>query len=274
MYYIFEGSITYIDDSAGLAAQQNLTIGRTFTTIFLVDTTESGTSTSLSMYPIYNQKYTQIFTDTTYANGITKDYFFTDLISLPLINGSAWGDRGTIEENNGYFLTNTGTQNQFHLLGSNSPTTTGAITELTAYYQQVSELTIGKEFNYSEVAATNDGGTYLKTTLYGTATLVDIFDNITTEYSLVFNDIINEALNNIFTSNIANITDITTSVNISIIGGEYSINGGAWTSAPGTVSNLSPVLLRQTSAATGSTQTDAVLTIGGVSATFSVTTRP
>ncbi|MCW8924526.1 MAG: hypothetical protein OQK69_13020, partial [Gammaproteobacteria bacterium] len=75
-------------------------------------------------------------------------------------------------------------------------------------------------------------------------------------------------------TNSIQVSGITDDAPISVTGGEYSIDGGAWTSAPGTVSNLSRVLLRQTSASTNSTQTDTVLTIGGVFATFSVTTKP
>ncbi|MFC1589026.1 beta strand repeat-containing protein [Pseudomonadota bacterium] len=81
-------------------------------------------------------------------------------------------------------------------------------------------------------------------------------------------------LNTLYTStNSIGVSGIKVDAPISITGGEYSIDGGAWTSASGTISLFSRVFLRQTSASTGSTQTDAVLTIGGVSATFSVTTK-
>ncbi|MCA1807526.1 MAG: hypothetical protein LC687_06745, partial [Actinobacteria bacterium] len=60
---------------------------------------------------------------------------------------------------------------------------------------------------------------------------------------------------------------------ISITGGEYSIDGAAFTSAPGTVNAFSRVFVRHTSASLGGVKTDTVLTIGGVSATFSTTTK-
>jgi uncharacterized repeat protein (TIGR02543 family) len=60
---------------------------------------------------------------------------------------------------------------------------------------------------------------------------------------------------------------------ILVTGGEYSINGGAFLSAPGTVNNGDTVTLRKTSSGSYSTQSDAVLTIGGVASVFSVTTR-
>ncbi|MCW8829920.1 MAG: cadherin-like domain-containing protein, partial [Gammaproteobacteria bacterium] len=96
----------------------------------------------------------------------------------------------------------------------------------------------------------------------------------TTPNQFSYYDRTDAQLNYLYNStNSIQVSGIVADAPISITGGEYSIDGGAWTSAPGTVSNLSRVLLRQTSAATGSTQTDAVLTIGDVSATFSVTTK-
>jgi hypothetical protein len=60
---------------------------------------------------------------------------------------------------------------------------------------------------------------------------------------------------------------------ISVSGGTYSINGGAFTSASGTVTNNDTVTVRQTSASTeDGTRTDTLLNIGGVADTFSVTT--
>jgi uncharacterized repeat protein (TIGR01451 family) len=60
---------------------------------------------------------------------------------------------------------------------------------------------------------------------------------------------------------------------ISITGGAYSINGGAYTAAPGTVSPGAQVTVQVTASAAFNTTTSAVLTIDGVSAPFSVTTR-
>jgi len=81
-------------------------------------------------------------------------------------------------------------------------------------------------------------------------------------------------LNTVYTSNTITVSGIDTAAPISIVGGTYSIKGGPYTSAPGTVMNGNTVNVRQTSAGSCSTKTDATLTIGGVSATFSVTTAP
>lgn len=65
----------------------------------------------------------------------------------------------------------------------------------------------------------------------------------------------------------------TQPASISITGGQYSLDGGTtWTSTAGTVQNGDTVKVRQTSSANNSTTTNAVLTIGGATGTFSVTT--
>jgi hypothetical protein len=74
------------------------------------------------------------------------------------------------------------------------------------------------------------------------------------------------------TSNAITVAGIDTASAISITGGEYSVNGGAWTSSPGTVVNADTVEVRHTSSASYETATNTALTIGGVSDTFTSTT--
>ena len=107
---------------------------------------------------------------------------------------------------------------------------------------------------------------------FSTTTKAFVADTVPSQFS--YYDRTNAQLNTLYNStNSIQVSGINADAAISITGGEYSIDGGAWTSAPGTVSNLSRVLLRQTSASTGTTQVDTVLTIGDVNATFSVTTK-
>jgi hypothetical protein len=95
----------------------------------------------------------------------------------------------------------------------------------------------------------------------------------TTPDPFSFTDLTNAQLNTVVTSNAITVSGINTATNISISGGTYSVNGGPYTSAPGTVSNGSTVRVQLTSSGSYSTTTSATLTIGGVSDTFSVTTR-
>jgi hypothetical protein len=67
--------------------------------------------------------------------------------------------------------------------------------------------------------------------------------------------------------------DPTAVAAISISGsGMYSINGGAYTSSPGTISNGATVTLQVTTASTGQTKVEPELTIGTVRGFWSVTT--
>jgi len=74
-------------------------------------------------------------------------------------------------------------------------------------------------------------------------------------------------------SNTITVAGINVSTAISVTGGEYSKNGGGYTSSTGTVVNGDTVKVRQTSSASGGVQTNCTLTIGGVSDTFNVTTN-
>ena len=74
-------------------------------------------------------------------------------------------------------------------------------------------------------------------------------------------------------SNYITVYGINTSTSISISAGEYSVNGGAWTSGAGSVGLYDYVQVRITSSASYSTAVNATLTIGGVGDTFTVTTR-
>ena len=68
-------------------------------------------------------------------------------------------------------------------------------------------------------------------------------------------------------------TNVPTTISVSS-GAEYSINGGAYTSTPGVVSPGALVTVRVTSSSSYDTPVSVVLTIGGVNATFTVTTAP
>lgn len=96
----------------------------------------------------------------------------------------------------------------------------------------------------------------------------------TTPDAFSFVDQTNVALQTLTESAAITVAGIDADANISITGGEYQINSGAWTSAAGTVSNGQTVKVRHTSSASNSSTTNTVLTIGGVSDTFTTTTKP
>jgi hypothetical protein len=105
----------------------------------------------------------------------------------------------------------------------------------------------------------------------GIGTIVDDdSDRVPDAFS--FTDQADVAISTVATSDAITVSGINVAVAISVSGGKYSVDGGSFTAAAGTVSNGQAVRVRHTSAATFSTVTDTILTIGGVSDTFTSTT--
>jgi hypothetical protein len=69
------------------------------------------------------------------------------------------------------------------------------------------------------------------------------------------------------------IVGLTAAATITVANGEYSINGGAFTSSPGSITNGQTVRVRHTSSPSYNTTVNTVLTVGGVADTFSSTTE-
>lgn len=80
-------------------------------------------------------------------------------------------------------------------------------------------------------------------------------------------------LSSLSTSSAITVSGIDAATTISVANGEYAIDGGSYTSAAGTVSNGQTVQLQVTNSANYETTTTATLTIGGVSAEYSSTTK-
>lgn len=78
----------------------------------------------------------------------------------------------------------------------------------------------------------------------------------------------------LYTSNQIQLVGFTAPASISVVGGQYQINGGAFTSAAGTVQPYDTVAVQQTTSASRGTQTDCTLTAGGVSSDYSLVTAP
>ncbi|MFO1408974.1 MAG: hypothetical protein U1F06_01150 [Steroidobacteraceae bacterium] len=87
-----------------------------------------------------------------------------------------------------------------------------------------------------------------------------------------FTDQLNVARSTLVASNTVTISGLAAAASISVTGGEYSRNGGAFTTANGTISSGDTVQVRHTSAAAFSTATNTTLSIAGVSDTFTSTT--
>ena len=79
--------------------------------------------------------------------------------------------------------------------------------------------------------------------------------------------------NVIRTSNVITVSGINVPVEMTIVGGKYSRNGAPFTSAKTTVSNGDQIRINLKSSSTGGATVNSTLSIGGVSDTFSVTTK-
>lgn len=96
----------------------------------------------------------------------------------------------------------------------------------------------------------------------------------TTPDQFIFTDQSGVATASTITSAAVTIAGIDAAAAITISGGTYSINAGAFTASAGTVVVGDTVRARHTSSASYLTATNTVVTIGGVSDTFTSQTGP
>ncbi|KUM53979.1 hypothetical protein [Rheinheimera sp. EpRS3] len=96
----------------------------------------------------------------------------------------------------------------------------------------------------------------------------------TTPAAFSFTAQTNTPLNQLVTTPAVTVSGINSATAISVSNGEFAINGGNFTSSNGSVSNGNTVVVRHMASAQNATTTSSILTIGGVSATFSSTTVP
>ncbi len=87
-----------------------------------------------------------------------------------------------------------------------------------------------------------------------------------------FTDQTNAILNSTIISNTITVTGINSAATISVVGGNYRINNGAFVNTNGTVIENDTVEVQHTSSASSLTATNTTLTIGGISDTFTSTT--
>src|SRR5690606_32817004 len=80
------------------------------------------------------------------------------------------------------------------------------------------------------------------------------------------------ATGEVITSNTITVAGINKPAPISISGGQYSINGGAYTASAGTVTQNQTVRVQVTSSSSTNTAVTATVNIGGISSAFTVTT--
>lgn len=96
-----------------------------------------------------------------------------------------------------------------------------------------------------------------------------------TPNAFTFTDVTGQALSTLITSNTITISGLTTGASVSVSGSgspKISINGGAWVTS-GTITNGQSLRVQLTSSASFSTALSATVDVGGVTDSWSVTTR-
>ena len=91
----------------------------------------------------------------------------------------------------------------------------------------------------STAATLNVGGV---TDTFTLTTLIDPTD--TTPDSFSFTDQVDVVLNTVISSNAITVSGINAMTNISIVGGEYALNGGSFSTDSGSVNNADTVQVR------------------------------
>lgn len=105
---------------------------------------------------------------------------------------------------------------------------------------------------------------------YPARKLVSVTDTVPSSFT--FTDVTNANISTVYTSNTITVSGINTPTHISISGGTFNVNSGSYGSTKTTVSNGDVVSIRNTSSGSFSTTVNSVLTIGGVTDTYSITT--
>jgi hypothetical protein len=97
--------------------------------------------------------------------------------------------------------------------------------------------------------------------------------NDSTPDAFSFSDQTGVARSSVVTSNTITVTGINTAATVTVSGGNYSKNGGAYTSASTTANVNDTFSVRHTSSSSYATNKSTTLTIGGVSDVFTTTTE-
>lgn len=105
---------------------------------------------------------------------------------------------------------------------------------------------------------------------YPARKLVSVTDTVPSSFT--FTDVPNASISTVYTSNAITVSGINTPTHISISGGTFNVNSGSYGSTKTTVSNGDVISIRNTSSGSFSTTVNSVLTIGGVTDTYSITT--
>ncbi len=201
------------------------------------------------------------FTSTTEVEDTTPDAFaFTDQTDVALSSLRTSGAVTVAGINSNAALSVTG--GSYSINGGAFVTTPGTVVNGDMV---VVQHTSSAAFNDAVDTVLTIGG--VSDTFTSTTEVED-----TTPDAFAFTDQVDVPLNDLRTSDAITVSGINSTAAISVTGGSYSINGGAFVTTPGTVVNGDMVVAQHTSSGSSTTTVDTTVTIGGVADTFSSTT--
>ena len=199
------------------------------------------------------------YSSTTGADTVPNPFTFTDVTGVPL---------NTLQTSNTVTISDiTGSLTPISIVGGSYSIDGGA------YTSNPGTILNGQMVTVQHTSSGTDNTTVNTTLTIGGVS--DTFSSTTADFTpaaFSFTDVSGVSYSSTMTSNTITVSGITAATTISITGGSYSINSGAYTSSSGTVANGDTVSVQHTSAATDIATVDTVLTIGGVSDTYSSTT--
>ena len=241
---------------ATLTAGQTCTINVTFTPA--AEGSRNGTLTILSNAAASPTVTSTVTLTGTGINSIPSAFSFTPLINV---------DPSSVQVSNSISVANTDVPSPISVsAGAQYSINGGAFTSVAGVVspgaQVQVQLTAASGYGTSDSAVLTIGG--VSSTFTVTTGAQPVLQGS-------FTAVTGAAPSSIQTSNAITVTG-TIPVAISVTGGTYSINGGAFTSTPGTVQPGDQVVLQMSAASTYNTSSSAIVNIGGVTSPFTVTT--
>ena len=228
---------------------------------FAVRHTSSGSFSTATNTTLTIGGVSDTYTSTTLAADTTPNQFtFNDYTGVA---------RSTTQTSNTITVGGLNTSTSVSITGGNYSKNGGGYTSATT------TAVNGDTFTLQHTSSANFSTTVNTTLNIGGVT--DTFSSTTlaidsTPDAFTFTDVTGVALSTTQTSNTITVSGINTSVAVSVSGGTYSKNGGAYTSSAGTASNGDTFAVRHTSSSNFSTAVNTTLNIGGVTDTYTSTT--
>ncbi len=247
-----------VSGGAYTSAAGSVTNGQTVT----VRLTSSATSNTATQTALTIGGVSSVFSVTTLITDTTPDAFSFTAVTNAAVSTATASNAITVSGINSPAVISI-SGGQYSINGGTFTSTAGTVSNGQTVAVRVTSSASANTATQATLSIGGATGTFSVTTAVAPDTTPDVFN---------FAAVSNATVSTVVISSPITVSGINTATPISITGGEYAINAGTYTSTAGTVSNGQTVTIKLTSSASINTSTQAALTIGGIAATFSVTT--